>query len=162
MQYRNIYQRNFILFSFQNIFAVTKIYIVRGKPYGPCRVYIQWLLAPEVGGLRVWSMNKNQIYSADEKRAHIQQRGARENNHTKPRLRNIKLDCICHIFQIYFIMTEKAILDVRFSFILLESLLVSRFARESHFAWVSRFAQVSCYSRMTRFARCVLWLTICD
>ena len=56
-------------------------------------------------------MNKNQIYSADEKRAHIQQRGERENNHTKPRLRNIKLDCICHIFQIYFIMTEKAILE---------------------------------------------------
>ena len=171
MQYRNIYQSNFILFSFQKIFAVTKIYIVRGKPYGPCRVYIQWLLAPEVGGLRVWSMNKNQIYSADEKRAHIQQRGARENNHTKPKLRNIRYLLIVFVIFFRFISSWQRRLSwkhVRFSFILLESLLVSRFAREScfawesHFAWVSRFARVSCYARMTRFARCVLWLTFCD
>ena len=52
--------------------------------------------------LEVWecSLNKNQIYSADEKRAHIQQRGARENNHTKPRLRNIRYLLI--IFVIFF------------------------------------------------------------
>ena len=117
--------------------------------------------------LEVWecSLNKNQIYSADKKCAHIQQRGARENNHTKPRLRNIRYLLIVFVIFFRFISSWQRRLSwkhVRFSFILLESLLVSRFARESHFAWVSRFARVSCYARMTRFARCVLWLTFCD
>ena len=44
--------------------------------------------------LEVWECSLN------KKRAHIQQRGARENNHTKPRLRNIRY--LLSIFVIFF------------------------------------------------------------
>ena len=95
--------------------------------------------------LEVWecSLNKNQIYSADKKRAHIQQRGARENNHTKPKLRNIRYLLIVFVIFFRFISSWQRRLSwkhVRFSFGLPRMTAVTRRRRR---LWTASALRIS-------------------